>query len=173
MAEIDVRRAETADLAAITTLYNHYVRETSVTFDLEPFTPTDRALWFAQFANTGRHQIFVAEREKRILGYACSHPFRAKAAYDRTVETSVYLDVTATGSGLGWRLYTRLFEALGGSDAHLAVAGMTLPNPASEALHRRLGFERVGVFRQVGHKFGRAWDVEWWQLRLAREGNAV
>jgi len=149
------------------------VRETAVTFDLEPFTPVTRGPWFAQFAGHGPHRLFVAERGRRLLGYACSHAFRSKAAYNRTVETSVYLDPRAIGEGLGTQLYARLFESLRQTDVHLAVAGIALPNEASVALHRRVGFEPVGVFREVGHKFGRAWDVEWWQKRPAVEPGAV
>ena len=173
MPNVTIRRGEARALPRLTEIYNHYVRETAVTFDLEPFSPATREPWFAKFSSGGRHQLFIGERDGGLLGYACSHTFRAKAAYDRTVETTVYLDPSATGAGLGTQLYTRLFESLSLSDAHLAVAGIALPNEASATLHRRFGFEPVGVLREVGHKFGRAWDVEWWQKSLAREPGAV
>jgi phosphinothricin acetyltransferase len=166
VAHFEIRRGEARDLAELTAIYNYYVCETAITFDLEPFVSAQREAWFANFAAKGPHRLFVGVRDGSVVGYACSHAFRAKAAYDRTVETSVYLAADATGEGLGARLYAQLFEGLAATDAHLAVAGMTLPNPASDALHRRFGFEPVGVFREVGHKFGRAWDVQWWQRRL-------
>lgn len=171
MSDLVLRHAEAADLSALTGIYNHYVRETAVTFDVEPFAPEDRADWFGGFARSGRHQLFVAERDGRTLGYACSHAFRTRPAYDRTVETTIYLAPGRCGAGVGARLYGHLFQALAESDAHLAVAGIALPNPASVALHRRVGFERVGTFREVGHKLGRAWDVEWWQLPIGASGS--
>ena len=82
------------------------------------------------------------------------------------METTVYLAPDATGQGLGRRLYGALFDSLAGADVHLAVGGITLPNEASLALHRAFGFEPVGIFRQVGYKFGRYWDVQWFQRRL-------
>lgn len=164
--DVKIRRGESGDLAALTELYNHYIRETPVTFDLETFRPEARRAWLAGFGAGGRHQLFVAFAPEGLLGYACSHAFRGKAAYDPSVEVTVYLAPDAVGRGLGTRLYARLFDALAGEDVHLALAGTTLPNQASVALHRRFGFEPVGVFREVGYKFGRYWDVQWWQKAM-------
>jgi phosphinothricin acetyltransferase len=161
MGSATIRRGREADLAELTALYNHYVRETAVTFDVEPYTIEARRPWLAGFAAQGRHQLWVAEQDGRVVGYACSRRFREKAAYDTTAETSVYLEPAATGSGLGRRLYERLFESLAGADLHRLVAGITLPNPASLALHERMGFSSSGVLREVGRKFDRYWDVLW------------
>lgn len=147
-------------------IINHYVERTAITFDVEPFTVETRRPWLAQFAETGRHRIFVAERDGRVLGWACSGPFRPKAAYATSVETSVYLAPGEGGRGLGSRLYARLFGALGGEDVHRALAGITLPNDASVRLHERFGFHRVGVFRENGRKLGRYWDVAWYEKPL-------
>jgi phosphinothricin acetyltransferase len=87
--------------------------------------------------------------------------WRPKAAYDTTVETTVYCAPEVVGKGIGSRLYAALFEALRGEDIHRFVAGYTLPNPATAALHERLGFKVVGVFSEVGRKFGKYWDVCW------------
>ena len=84
---MSIRRGVADDLSELTGIYNHYVRETPTTFDLAPFEIEARRPWFEAFAATGRHQLFVAEREGRVLGYACSHGFRAKGAYDSSVET--------------------------------------------------------------------------------------
>jgi phosphinothricin acetyltransferase len=166
MQDAKIRRGADRDLDALTELYNHYVRETPVTFDVELYTPETRRPWLAGFAATGRHQLFVAEHAGRVVGYACTRPFRYKAAYDTTVETSVYLAPGAEGHGLGGRLYERLLGSLTGADVHRIVAGITLPNPASIALHERTGFSRVGVLREVGRKFGRYWDVLWMERGL-------
>jgi phosphinothricin acetyltransferase len=156
-----IRRGRDGDLPALTDLYNHYVRETAITFDLEPYTPEKRRPWLASFAPAGRHQLFVAEEAGRVIGYACTRQFREKRAYDTSVETSVYLAPEAHGRGVGTQLYTRLFEAIAGQDVHRVVAGITLPNEASIKLHERFGFAAVGVMREVGRKFDRWWDVLW------------
>ena len=167
MTEALIRPARAADLADLTELYNHYIRETPITFDLVPFTLEQRRVWLEGFAAAGRHRLFVAEASGHAVGFASSHQFRVKAAYDTSVETSVYLAPGHTGFGLGARLYQALFDALRGADVHRALAGITLPNPASVALHRRFGFESVGVFSEVGYKFERFWDVEWFQRAVA------
>jgi phosphinothricin acetyltransferase len=166
MAEAQIRPARPKDLPALTDLYNHYIRETPVTFDLEPFSSDGRRAWFDGFADTGRHRLQVSECDGRVTGYASSRQFRPKAAYDTTIETTIYLAPDATGAGLGRRLYAALFDALAGEDVHLAVGGVTLPNPASVVLHESFGFEPVGIFREVGYKFGRYWDVQWFQKEL-------
>jgi len=166
MEQTTIRPARESDLQALTSLYNHYVRETPITFDLRPFSVDERRAWFARFGETGRHRLQVSETAAGVNGFASSGGFRPKAAYDTTVETTLYLAPEATGVGLGTRLYAALFESLESEDVRLAVAGITLPNPASIALHERFGFEPVGIFRQVGYKFERYWDVQWVQKEL-------
>jgi len=161
-----LRRGRDADLPALTAIYNHYIRETAITFDLDPYTEQTRRPWLRDFGETGRYQLFVAERAGAVLGYACTRRFRDKAAYDTTLETSVYLAPDARGGGVGRALYERLFAALDGVDAHRLIAGITLPNPASVALHERFGFTPVGAMREVGRKFGRYWDVLWMERAL-------
>jgi phosphinothricin acetyltransferase len=161
-----IRPGHVDDLGAIVEIINHYVVHTPITFDLEPFTVASRRPWFAQFATSGRHRLWVADEDGCVVGFAATLRYRAKAAYDTTVETSVYIDPDATGRGLGARLYATLFEAIEGEDVHRALAGITMPNPASVALHRRFGFESTGVLREVGRKFGRYWDVEWFERPL-------
>lgn len=158
---VTVRRGRLGDLPALTELYNVFVRDTPITFDVEPYTVATRRPWFDAFGESGRHQIFVAEEASRVVGYACTRVFREKRAYDTSVETSVYLDRAAQGRGIGAQLYTRLFESLAGEDVHRMIAGITMPNDASIALHTRFGFRRVGVLREVGRKFDRYWDVLW------------
>ncbi len=158
--ETRIRPGHPDDLPALTEIYNHYVRETPITFDLEPFTPETRRPWFDQFGETGRHRLRVAEGEG-ILGYATSSRLRPKGAYATSVEVTVYLLPDAQRRGLGIRLYADLFDALAHEEVHRAYAGVTLPNPASIALHKRFGFQSIGIYREVGRKFDRFWDVEW------------
>ncbi|MEU8944606.1 N-acetyltransferase family protein [Streptomyces sp. NPDC048489] len=102
----------------------------------------------------------------RILGYATSSGFRPKAAYATSVEVSVYLAPGAGGRGVGTLLYEALFRALAGEDLHRAYAGVAQPNEASVRLHERFGFRHVGTYREVGRKFGRYWDVAWYEKDL-------
>src|SRR5262249_5716419 len=161
MATINIRPAKKTDLLRLTEIYNHYVIHTPVTFDLEPKTVESRVSWFEQFGLTGRYRLFVAEENGLILGYAGTTRFRPKAAYDTTVETTIYCAPEATGKGIGSRLYAALFASIAGEDLRRRVAGYPLPNPASAALHERFGFKLVGVFKENGRKFARYWDVAW------------
>jgi phosphinothricin acetyltransferase len=162
MTDITIRRVEQDDLPALLAIYNRYIVETPITFDLEPKTLAQRQEWLDGFAPAGRHQCFVAVKDGAAIGWACSGKFREKAAYDTTVETSVYLAQGEQGRGLGRRLYATLLDALAGEDVHSALGCITVPNEASVGLHRSLGFVPAGTFREVGRKFGRFWDVCWY-----------
>jgi phosphinothricin acetyltransferase len=166
MSELRIRPAVRGDLQRLTEIYNYYVVNTPVTFDIEPYTVERREAWFAQFGGSGRHRLLVAERDGTVLGYAGTTRFRPKAAYDTTAETTVYCAPEAVGKGIGSRLYAELFAGLKGEDVHRLVAGYALPNAATEALHRRFGFEVVGVFSENGRKFGKYWDVCWVEKKL-------
>jgi phosphinothricin acetyltransferase len=161
MSNLTVRPATVEDLPRLTEIYNHYVLNSPVTFDLEPYTVERRMQWFSQFGVTGRHRLLLVEEDGLVLGYAGTTRFRPKAAYDTTVETTIYCSADNTRKGLGSMLYPALFEAIAKEDIHRIVAGFTLPNPASQALHQRFGFKLVGIFQEVGRKFGRYHDVAW------------
>jgi phosphinothricin acetyltransferase len=161
MPEVCVRPAARGDLARLTEIYNHYVVNTPITFDIETYTVERRESWFNQFGERGRHRLMVAEENGLVLGYAGTMGFRPKAAYDTTVELTIYCAQEAIGKKVGSRLYSALFEALKKEDINRYVAGYTLPNAASAALHERFGFQAVGVYTEVGRKFGRYWDVAW------------
>lgn len=161
-----IRPAERDDLPALTALYNHYIEHTVITFDVAPISVEERSQWFEHYATSGPHRLLVGRRDDRVIGYASSGSFRPKAAYGRSVETSIYLQPDALGRGDGRRLYEALFAVLAEEHVHRAYAGVSLPNDASVRLHERLGFSSVGVFREVGFKFGRYVDVEWFERAL-------
>ncbi|WP_420034134.1 N-acetyltransferase family protein [Streptomyces sp. cg28] len=168
--EVRVRGGYEEDLAALTEIYNAYVRDTPITFDTEPFTVDARRPWLRAHPDHGPHRLFVAEETGdggRILGYATSSAFRPKAAYSTSVEVTVYCAPDAGGRGIGTLLYEALFKALGGEDVHRAYAGVTQPNEASVRLHTRFGFRPVGTYREVGRKFGRYYDVAWFEKELS------
>lgn len=167
MREAEIRAPRPADLPTLTEIYNHYIVNTAITFDVQPFSVEERAAWFDLHQETGRYRLMVAQESGQVVGFASSGPFRVKRAYDTTVEMTIYCAPQATGRGLGTRLYAGLFKALEGEDIHRAVAGITLPNDASIALHKRFGFTEVGVFSENGRKLGRYWDVLWMERRMA------
>jgi phosphinothricin acetyltransferase len=161
-----IRPAREADLERLTEIYNYYVINTPITFDLEPFSVAERREWFWHYSASGPHRLLIAETGGLVAGYVTSSRFRPKAAYETSIETSIYLAPEATGHELGTELYAALFAALAEEDLHRAYAGITLPNPASMALHRKFGFRSIGVYREVGRKFGQYWDVEWFEKPL-------
>jgi phosphinothricin acetyltransferase len=173
MSESAIRPAVASDLPRLTEIYNHYVVHSPATFDVEPYTVAGRAAWFEQFAASGRHRLVVAVENGQVEGYAGTFRFRPKAAYGTTVEATVYCAPEATGKGLGSRLYAALFAAIADQDVNRIVAGYTLPNPASAALHERCGFRRIGIFSEVGRKFGRYWDVAWSERPLRLPGEPL
>jgi phosphinothricin acetyltransferase len=167
MADYTVRAATLDDLQALTDIYNHYVINTAITFDLQTFTVLTRRGWFDDHSATGPHRLLVAtDSEGQCLGYASSSRWRPKAAYNTTVEASVYCGPDAVGRGCGTALYKALFAALEREDVRTVVAGVSLPNPASLSFHEKFGFRSVGVFHAVGLKFDRFWDVAWFERPL-------
>src|SRR5271169_3459146 len=159
MSEV-VRPATAADLERLNEIYNHYVVHSHATFEIEPVTMAARRGWATHYAATGRYRLLVAA-DDRVLGYATSSPYHLRAAYETSVEVSVYVDPDATGRGLGALLYGALLPALEGEDLHRAYGGVALPNPASVALHERFGFREAARYSEQGRKFGRYWDVVW------------
>lgn len=166
MPDLVIRRAERRDLAAINDLYNTFVRDTHITFDLEPWDMSARETWFETFSEKGPYQLFVGEVEGAFAGYVGSVVLRPKAAYRPSIETTIYLRPEAQGHGAGRRMLTHLLEALQQEDVHRAYAVIALPNEASIRLHEALGFRLVGTLSEVGRKFDRYWDVAWLEREL-------
>jgi phosphinothricin acetyltransferase len=163
-ADVVVRSAAPGDAEALLTIYRPFVVETAISFEVEP--PT-----VAEFRERIERTLkgwawLVAEREGRILGYAYATAHRPRGAYHWSVEPSVYLAPAAQRQGIGTKLYAALLPQLADKGYCNAYAGITLPNDGSVALHERMGFQLVGVFRSVGWKFGAWHDVSWWHLRL-------
>lgn len=160
-----LRPATTADAAAIAVIYNHYITDTIVTFEEEPLPPEEMARRIAATTGEG-FPWFVWEEGGRVLGYAYASRWKTRRSYRHSAEATVYLDHTATGRGIGRKLYTAIIDALRARKMHLVIGGVALPNPASEALHNRLGFRKSAHFHEVGWKFGQWIDVGYWELVL-------
>jgi phosphinothricin acetyltransferase len=168
--EVQVRSGIESDIQALVDSYNHYIVDTPITFDTVTFTPEERIEWLRSHSEDGPHRLLVAEEDPSagVLGYATSSPFRAKPAYSTSVEISVYCAPEARGRGIGTLLYESLFAALEGEDLNRAYAGVTQPNAASVRLHERFGFRHIGTYAEVGRKFGKYWDVAWYEKPLRR-----
>ena len=162
---MNIRHAHPArDADAIANIYAPYVTDTVISFEDVPPTPAEMAARIERLAKT--HAWLVAEDGGEILGYAYGCPHRERAAYQWATEVSVYVDPRQHRRGAGRALYEALFARLGERGYRLALAGIALPNDASIGLHEACGFEPVGVYRRIGFKQGKWWDVGWWQLDL-------
>jgi L-amino acid N-acyltransferase YncA len=159
-----IRPCTAADAASICDIYNHYVADTVVTFEESPVDEAEMSRRIAQV--TSSLPWLVCETAAGISGYAYASPWKSRAAYRHSVESSIYLAPHATGRGLGSALYSELIADLRRRGMHCVIGGAALPNPASVALHDKLGFTKVAEFRQVGFKFGRWIDVGYWELLL-------
>jgi L-amino acid N-acyltransferase YncA len=157
-----IRPCVHADVPRICEIYNHYVRESVVTFEEEPLGVAEMTRRIADVRL--RFPWLVVEAEGRIAGYAYASPWKARSAYRFAVESTIYLAPECLGQGLGTTLYAELLDTLPDCDVHRAVGCIALPNPASVALHEKLGFRKIGIFDEVGWKFDRWVDVEYWEL---------
>ncbi|MEL7499981.1 MAG: N-acetyltransferase family protein [Planctomycetota bacterium] len=161
-----IRDVTIDDAARITEIYNYYIRETVITFEIEEVNSQDFAERIQGTVGRG-HPYLVIEQDDRVVGYAYADRWRHRVAYQHTVEAGIYLDHQAIGNGLGYQLYAGLIERLRAAGRyHVVIGGLTVPNEASERLHARLGFENVALFKQVGRKFDRWLDVRMMQLTL-------
>ena len=158
---VQVRDASAADAGACAAIYAPYVTDSAITFEIDPPGPEEMASRIAQAQST--HAWLVAEDEGRVVGYAYGGPMKPRAAYRWSCEVSVYLEPGRRRTGAGRALYEALFTRLTERGYRTAVAGMTLPNPASEGLHKSLGFEPIGTYRNIGWKLDNWHDVAWVQ----------
>ncbi len=168
-----IRDAVPADGAACAEIYRPYVTDTEVTFEYEP--PTAEQMAHRIEVAQERHAWVVLEDSadeggSRVVGYAYAAPVKERAAYRWACEVSVYLEPGRRRGGAGRALYGALFERLEARGYRRLIAGMTLPNPASEGLHRALGFEPIGVQRRIGWKHDAWHDVSWVQRALGDDG---
>jgi len=161
-----IRLATEADADAVAAIYAPYVRDTAISFETEP--PGVDEMRSRIRAVLAWAPWLVCERDGRAVGYAYAGRFHARAAYQWTVEVTVYVDSTAHRVGVGRALYDVLLDALRLQGFRVAVGIIALPNPPSVGLHERLGFRSVGVAPGLGFKHGRWHDVGWWQLELQR-----
>lgn len=160
-----LRDATADDAEAIVAIYNPFIADTTISFEEEPVSAAAMRQRMADVKAGGLPWI-VAEVEGKVAGYAYATKWRVRAAYRYAVESSVYLSGAFAGQGLGSALYGELLARLRAANIHLVIGGIALPNPASVALHEKMGYEKVAHFSEVGRKFDSWIDVGYWQLRL-------
>ena len=161
-----VREVRPSDLSALLSIYAPYVRNTAISFEYE--VPSE-AEFASRIAQTQAFYPWLAvERDGRILGYAYAAPFKPRAAYARSVETTIYLDVSCRGQGAGRLLYQRLEDCLDAMHILNLNACIALPEGPDEYLttdsaefHAHMGYRLVGEFRKCGYKFGRWYNMIW------------
>lgn len=160
-----LRAATAGDAAALSDIYAPFVAGTAISFEVDP--PDAAEMRRRIESGGGLYPWLLAEAEGAVLGYACASPFRPRAAYRFAVETTVYCRPETKRRGAGTALYRTLIDGLAAQGFTQAIGAITLPNPASVALHEKLGFRHAGTYSQVGWKLGRWHDVGLWQRPLA------
>lgn len=164
-----IRRAVANDATAIGAIYAPIVRDTPISFEIDPPTVEEMARRIETIGSAT--PWLVCEEAGRLLGYAHAGSHRVRAAYRWSVDVSVYVAASQRGRGVAGALYAALLTTLEAQGFHRAYAGITLPNPESVALHERAGFSVLGVYREVGYKLGTWHDVGWWERALASPAN--
>ena len=159
-----IRVATPADAAAILGIYAPYVTGSCISFETD--VPTVKEFTARVENNIKDYPYLVCETDGGIVGYAYASKHRERAAYKYSADVSVYIASAYQGQGIGKALYTRLFELLRERGIYTAFAGITLPNDKSVGLHKALGFSEVGVYHNVGYKFGKWLDVIWLEKPL-------
>lgn len=163
--ECVIRAATIGDAEAIARIYNHYVATTTITFEEQAVSIEEMAGRVLEIGSTALPWL-VAEQDGRIVGYAYASKWKGRCAYRFSAECTVYLDPDCVGRGFGTQLYERLFHALRERGFHAVIGGVALPNPASVALHEKVGMKKVAHFSEVGYKFDRWIDVGYWEVKL-------
>ncbi len=157
-----IRDVKVSDAKAILEIYSYYVINTIVSFELVP----PSLGYMEEKIGSSEFPWLVYEEQGQVIGYSYATSWKAREAYKNSVETSVYLSNVARGRGIGKKLYDELLSILKQQGYHMIIGGISLPNEASVKLHESLGFQYVGAFKEVGHKFGEWVDVGYWQLHF-------
>ena len=160
-----IRDIKPADAIDIVEIYNYYILNTTVTFEIEAVTAGDMVGRIMEIAE--KYPWLVYEVEGKIIGYAYASAWKARSAYKYAVETTVYLQNGLSGQSYGTKLYTELLARLQKLQIHTVIGGIALPNDGCVALHQKFGFEKVAHFKEVGNKFDKWIDVTYFERIIA------
>ena len=159
-----IRKVKPDDTRDIALIYNYYIENSTISFETNPVTMEDMANRIADIS--GKYPFFVYEESGKVVGYCYVSSWKKKAAYNKTVESTVYIEKDFQGKGIGRALMNKLINELKERSFHAVIACITVPNPSSVKLHEKLGFRQVSKFKEVGYKFGKWLDVGDWELLL-------
>ena len=161
-----IREVQESDIQNLLNIYRPYVENTAISFETKVSSIDE----FHQKITICLKNFpwLVAEKDGAIVGYAYAGKFRTRNAYNWSVESSVYVSKELQRQGIGKKLYHKLFEILKSQGIVNVFAGITLPDIGSIHLHESLGFKKIGIYKKVGFKFEKWWDVGWWQLEFSR-----
>ena len=163
---MSIRPVSSADSQAIADIYNHYVDNSVVSFEEATVSVVEIESRVAKVQTNGLPWVVAEDARANVIGYAYAAPWKIRSAYRFTVELTVYLASDAVAQGWGTRLYSAVVSDLKETPVKTVVAGITLPNPASVAIHEKFGLKKVAHFEMVGFKFGRWLDVGYWQADM-------
>ena len=163
-----IRGVEVRDAADIAAIYNYYITETIITFETEEIDTAEMENRIKKILEAG-YPFIIHEENNKITGYAYVGKFRERSAYSESLETSIYLDINEKGRGIGRKLYKRLIELSQEAGVHVLIGVVSYPNLASQRLHESVGFEKAGVIKEAGKKFGKYIDVEFWSYILGKD----
>ena len=164
--KMEISVAKKSDLKGINEIYNYYISKTAYTFDINQRTISEKNNWFDQFKNSKTSICLVGYQNKDLVGFVCSTKFREKEAYNKSLETSVYVSDKFKGRGYGQQLMAELIARLSSTNIKNLYALITYPNKPSINLHRALKYKKVGVLNDVGYKFNKYWSVHIYELKL-------
>ena len=159
-----IRNVKTCDAKDIALIYNYYIEISTITFETEPVSVEEMAARIADISE--KYPYFVYEESGKVAGYCYVTSWKKKAAYNKTVESTIYIDKDFQGKGIGRALVNKLINELREKSFHAVIACITIPNPTSVKLHEELGFRQVSEFKEVGYKFEKWLDVGDWELIL-------
>ena len=160
-----IRDVEEKDFQVIVEIYNHYIRNTTISFEEVEIDSEEISVRINKVKSSDLSWL-VFEENGQVIGFAYASQWHDRSAYRNTVEISVYLDFQATGQGFGSKLYEELFRRLNKKSIHVVIGGIALPNPESVKLHEKFGMKQVAHYKEVGYKFGQWIDVGYWQVLL-------
>lgn len=160
-----IRDAVKGDSGAIAHIYNYYIENTAISFEEKPVSGSVIQSRIESVQGSGLPWMVAVEGDV-VVGYTYATKWKERSAYRFSVEVSVYLSNQAIGRGLGTKMYEAIFTKLKEGGINAVMSGITLPNPASVALHEKMGMKKVAHFEKVGFKFDQWHDVGYWQLSL-------
>jgi phosphinothricin acetyltransferase len=158
-----IRKATLDDAAAICNIYNYYIENTAITFEITPISESEMRQRIHETVLAG-YLFYIGERNGKMIGYYYTHHWHNRCAYKCTAEVSIYLDRHETGKGYGAQLFEHLLSHIDKSATHVLIAGICIPNESSVRLHEKFGFKQTSHMKEIGRKFDQWWDVGHWQL---------